>query len=61
MPARRSSRRLLEAGANPNLALLAGETPLMVAARSGKADVVALLLAKGADAKRARVTRSRPR
>ena len=44
------ARRLLDAGANPNLALLAGETPLMVASRSGKADVVALLLAKGADA-----------
>ena len=44
------ARRLLDAGANPNLALLAGETPLMAASRSGKADVVALLLAKGADA-----------
>ena len=28
-------RRLLDAGANPNAALLSGETPLMVAARSG--------------------------
>ena len=40
---------LLQAGANPNLALLLGETPLMVASRSGKADVVEQLLAKGAD------------
>ena len=41
-------KRLLEAGANPNLALLAGETPLMVAARS--ADIPKSskqLLAKG--------------
>ena len=42
-------RRLLEAGANPNLALLSGETPLMVASRSGYPDVVELLLAKGAN------------
>jgi len=42
-------RRLLDAGANPNLALLAGETPLMAASRSGKTGAVALLLAKGAD------------
>ena len=41
-------RRLLQAGADPNLALLAGETPLMVAARSGDAAVVEQLLAKGA-------------
>ena len=43
-------KRLLDAGANPNLALLAGETPLMVASRSGNAETVALLLAKGANA-----------
>ena len=30
-------RRLLEAGANPNAALLLGETPVMAAARSGNA------------------------
>jgi ankyrin len=41
-------RRLLKAGANPNLALLAGETPLMVASRSGNVDVVEQLLAAGA-------------
>src|SRR5829696_7769199 len=41
-------RRLLQAGADPNLALIAGETPLMVAARTGAAPVVAQLLAKGA-------------
>jgi ankyrin repeat protein len=37
----------LDAGANPNMALLAGETPVMVAARGGYAQVVELLLAKG--------------
>ena len=42
-------RRLLEAGANPNAALLAGETPVMVAARSGYPDVVEQLLAKDAN------------
>ena len=42
-------RRLLEAGANPNAALLAGETPLMVASRSGNPAVVEQLLAKGAN------------
>jgi ankyrin repeat protein len=42
-------RRLLEAGANPNAALLSGETPVMAAARSGYPEVVELLLAKGAN------------
>ena len=42
-------RRLLEAHANPNVALLAGETPLMVAARGGYAGVVELLLSKDAN------------
>ena len=42
-------RKLLEAGANPNLALPSGETPLMVAARSGYPDVVEQLLVKGAN------------
>jgi ankyrin repeat protein len=42
-------RRLLAAGANPNLALLSGETPLMVAARSGYPSVVGLLIGKGAN------------
>jgi ankyrin len=42
-------RRLLDAGANPNLALLAGETPLMVAARTGSVPVVEQLIARGAD------------
>jgi ankyrin repeat protein len=41
--------RLLQAGANPNLALLACETSLMVASRSGSEEVVAQLLAKGAN------------
>ena len=43
-------KKLLDAGANPNLALLSGETPLMVASRSGYPDVVEQLLAKGANA-----------
>ncbi len=42
-------RRLLQAGANPNLALLSGETPVMVASRAGNPDVVEQLLAKGAN------------
>lgn len=41
--------RLLDAGADPNKALLSGETPLMQAARRGKLDVVRLLLQRGAD------------
>jgi ankyrin repeat protein len=40
-------RTLLQAGADPNLALLLGETPLMAASRSGSPDVVAQLLDKG--------------
>ena len=49
-------RRLLEAGADPNLSLLLGETPLFVAARAGNPDVVEQLLARGAniDARAAR-------
>jgi ankyrin repeat protein len=41
--------KLLDAKADPNKALLSGETPLMQAARRGKLDVVRLLLSKGAD------------
>jgi ankyrin repeat protein len=41
-------RTLLQAGADPNLALLLGETPLMAASRSGNPDVAAQLLDKGA-------------
>jgi uncharacterized protein len=37
----------LDAGANPNMPLLAGETPVMVASRSGYPEVVEMLLAKG--------------
>jgi ankyrin repeat protein len=40
---------LLNAGADPNAALLEGETPLMTAARTGNADAVRLLLARGAN------------
>ena len=40
---------LIAAGANPNLALLSGETPLMVASRGGYAEVAAQLLARGAN------------
>ena len=47
-------RRLLQAGANPNAALMLGETPVMTAARTGTADVVEQLLANGADRQRAR-------
>src|SRR3989442_7741013 len=42
-------RRLLEAGANPNAALLLGETPVMVASRSGSPVIVEQLIAKGAN------------
>ncbi len=48
--------RLLEAGANPNAALLSGETPLMAASRAGKPLVVEQLLKKGASPN-ARATR----
>ena len=54
-------RRLLEAGADPNAALLAGETPVMVAARSGYPAVVEQLMAKGGNvnAHAARAVRQR--
>jgi ankyrin repeat protein len=42
-------RTLLGAGADPNLALLLGETPLMAASRSGNPDVIAQLIDKGAN------------
>ena len=58
MPARALVARLLQAGANPNLALLAGETPLMVASRSGKAEIVEQLLRQGRQ--RQRAGRARP-
>jgi ABC-type sulfate transport system permease component len=52
------TRRLLQAGADPNLRLLAGETPLMVAARLARATVPRVLatlnsLATGGRAARA--------
>jgi ankyrin repeat protein len=40
---------LLDGGANPALAHLEGETPLMAASRSGSIDAVKYLLAKGVD------------
>ena len=45
------SEALLNAGANPNAAVGAGQTPLMAAARTGSLETVRLLLAKGADVK----------
>src|SRR6185295_645603 len=39
---------LLGAGANPNLALPSGETPLMTASRAGSVPTVTALVAKGA-------------
>ena len=41
--------RLLDAGADPNAALQSGETPVMVAARSGSTGVVEHLLTMGGD------------
>ena len=41
--------RLLVAGADPNSALPDGETVLMTAARTGSADVVKALVARGAN------------
>ena len=43
-------KTLLGGGANPRLALLSGETPLMVASRAGAYSVVKELLDEGADA-----------
>src|SRR5438067_2379661 len=42
---------LLNAKADPNLALPEGETPLMTAARTGKVDALKVLLTHGADVK----------
>ena len=50
-------RRLLQAGADPNLASCSGETPLMNASRSGSPEVVEQLLAKG-ERQRARRART---
>ena len=41
--------RLLTGGANPNLAIATGETPLMTCAGTGNADAVRALIARGAD------------
>lgn len=43
------AKLLVEAGADPNIALLSGETPLMQAARRGELEVVRLLLSHGAN------------
>jgi ankyrin repeat protein len=40
---------MLRAGADPNIAILSGESPVMTAARTGAPDVLELLLAAGAD------------
>jgi ankyrin repeat protein len=42
-------KRLLDAGAQPDIASAAGETPMMTCARTGSADAVKALLARGAD------------
>ena len=50
--------RLLAAGANPNAALLKGETVLMMCARSGNASAVKALLLRGADVNAAEAVHS---
>lgn len=42
-------KALIEAGASPNISDVHGETPLMVAARTGHVDVLRILLEAGAD------------
>lgn len=42
-------RMLLRAGADPKIALVSGETPVMTAARTGAPDVLEALLSAGAD------------
>ena len=41
-------RLLLKSGANPNLAVATGETPLMTCAKSGSVDAVRMLIEFGA-------------
>ena len=53
-------KRLLDAGANPNLALVSGETPLMVVARTGSASVAQLLISKGANVNAAGTRKQTP-
>ena len=43
------TEKLLSAGANPNAALISGETALMAAASTGNVDVVRALVTRGAD------------
>ncbi len=45
----RSSSRLLSAGANPNMPIATGETPLITCAGTGNADAVRALIGRGAD------------
>src|SRR6266403_876730 len=45
----RMTEKLLDAGANPNAALVSGETALMAAASTGNMDVVRALVTHGAD------------
>ena len=58
---RRSSTRLLEAGADPNTALPDGETVLMTAARTGAVDAVRALLVAAPTSRRRSRRRARPR
>jgi uncharacterized protein len=44
-----AARALIDAGADPNLAITGDETPLMTAARTGNVDVVRVLIDAGAD------------
>ena len=41
--------KLLEAGAHPNITNAAGETPVMTCARTGSAEAIKALLARGVD------------
>eukprot|EP00439_Symbiodinium_sp_Y106_P040735 s2192_g5.t1 len=51
-----AARQLLQAGARVNAARLDGATPLLFASQNGHKQVVRLLLAANADAKKARTT-----
>ena len=52
---------LLDAGADPNVALPEGETALMTASRTGKVEAMRVLLARGAKVNVKERGSSRPR